>query len=133
MVINSQSIRLPNKKMFFFRSKLTCADWGVYAAECQICGEWYVGQTTNSFSKRWNNHRHMWKSGAKNTTDQAALRVHYDHHHPGEKNKALPSAYKVVFVDKPRTAKLLDFTESVWINRLQAKININKTVLPKIT
>ena len=112
---------------------LTCKDWGIYVAICQICEAVYVGQTSTSFSKRWNSHRATWRKGCKGVGDQAALRVHYDTQHPAGKDKELSQAFIVIFVDKPNEFRNLDFCESLWVNRLQAQINLNRTLLPKIT
>ena len=132
MVVCAKSIRI-NSKEFKIQRTLTCADWGIYAAVCKICDAVYVGQTSTSFSKRFNSHRHIWKKGCKEITDQAALRCHYDTKHPDEKGRTLPQAFKVFFVDQPNSMKQLDLCESLWVNRLQAQININKTLLPRFT
>ena len=132
MFVCAKSIRI-NSKEFKIQRTLTCADWGIYAAVCKICDAVYVGQTSTSFSKRFNSHRHIWKKGCKEITDQAALRCHYDTKHPDEKGRTLPQAFKVFFVDQPNSMKQLDSSESLWVNRLQAQININKTLLPIFT
>ena len=49
-----------NGKLFPLRQVLTCDNHGIYVATCKLCGEQYVGQTSNKFSKRWNSHRSSW-------------------------------------------------------------------------
>ena len=140
MIEYTESIRSPSGRKFLLLLELTCADYGVYVATCLICANQYVGQTYKSFTTRWNSHRATWKKGdvggtAEDKTfgDKAALRLHYFKHHHEEKRRELSSAFKVVFVDRPTSLSRLDLLESQWISRLKAKININKTVLPKIT
>ena len=129
MVACSRHIKI-NGKEFEIRQSLNCSDWGIYAAVCKVCGEAYVGQTATSFSKRFNSHRHIWKKGCKEISDQAALRVHFDTKHQQAKEKPLPQAFVVYFLEKPNI-RSLDVRESLWINRLQAKINISPTILPR--
>ena len=40
--------------------KLNCKDYGIYAACCKNCDNYYVGQTMTSFSQRWTKHRVLW-------------------------------------------------------------------------
>jgi len=49
-------------KLFPLRQMLTCANYGIYVATCKLCGEQYVDQTSNKFSKRWNSHRSSWNA-----------------------------------------------------------------------
>jgi len=49
-------------QIFPLRQMLTCANYGIYIATCKLCGEQYVGQTSNKFSKRWNSHRSSWNA-----------------------------------------------------------------------
>ena len=44
-----------------------------------------------------------------------------------------PKHLKFFFVDQPNSMKQLDLCESLWVNRMQAQININKTLLPRFT
>ena len=39
--------------------------------------------------------------------------------------------FEVTFFQEPRNQQKLDVLESMWINKLVAEININKTILPK--
>ena len=101
-------------------------------ATCSTCYQQYVGQTSTSFSSRWNSHRHAWKKGGVEKNDKAALRIHYQQKHQSTVDLTLPQAYTVTFVDKPCDRGTLDYMESYWIQKLQATININRTILPKI-
>ena len=40
-------------------------------------------------------------------------------------------AFEITFLQEPRNQQKLDVLESMWINKLVAEININKTILPK--
>ena len=133
MVEKTSYIVSEKGRRFAITSHLGCKDYGIYVATCRICKQQYVGQTSESFSKRWNSHRSNWKNGNVEGGDKAALRLHYVNHHSTQQNATLPSIFKVTFVDKPDSFKDLDLMESRWIKRLQAKININETILPQIT
>ena len=132
MVTCSDTIKTPTGKTFRLRTMLICSDWGIYAATCLICNHQYVGQACNSFSTRWNGHRSMWKKGVVEKNDRAALRTHYAKNHSLSNTLTLPQAYSVTFIDKPHSKGMLDIYESQWIQKLKAKININRTVLPTI-
>ena len=131
MVNVTKVIKSIKGRPFHITKVLTCADWGIYAATCVICKEMYVGQTSTSFSKRWCQHRSVWKSGSNDRDDTAALRLHYDEEHNNDKYIPITSAFTVTFLYQPTSTRQLDFAESALINRLDAKININRTVLPK--
>ena len=73
------------------------------------------------------------KNGTRSTNnDAAALKTHYTKYHQDHVNIDISLVFSVTFVDKPDRKSRLDFLESVWINRLRAVININKTLLPKV-
>ena len=74
----------------------------------------------------------MWKKGVVEKNDRAALRTHYAKNHSLSNTLTLPQAYSVTFIDKPHSKGMLDIYESQWIQKLKAKININRTVLPTI-
>ena len=144
MVLNTDRILLPNNKSVGIKSAINCKDHGIYAARCRECHEFYVGQTKNAFSARWNSHRHNWKQtitpvGSRNNLiqddkwrEQNALFLHYRQKHQQRlcATLKLSDAYEVVFVENPKASKL-DLRESVWIRKLNATINIAKTCLPK--
>ena len=56
------------------KHRLDCRDSGVYAAQCLICREFYVGQTMNRFNTRWNGHRSVWRE----VIDEAGVEVFED-------------------------------------------------------
>ena len=61
--------------------------------------------------------------------DRAALKLHYNKNHPTI-FKEFENAFTITFLDSSEDQTELDFLESKWTNKLQAKININKTILP---
>ena len=93
--------------------------------------------------ERWNGHRQDWEHSLKNGNfdnnlenvqekGKKSLSVHYAKFHRDKLIKSkikLADAYKVVFVEKSSKTKL-DIAENFWVNRLRAKINIAKTILP---
>jgi hypothetical protein len=144
MVLQTKVIVLRNGKEIPIRNTINCKDYGIYGAQCNQCMELYIGQTKNSFSKRWSGHRANWNNmvhlkDTKDTgkeedqwNDENALFLHYRKKHRSwlTNNTRLSDAYKVVFIEKPN-AKNLDVRESMWIGKVQATINIAKTYLPK--
>ena len=110
------------------KQNLNCKDYGIYAATCNICNEIYIGQTINSFAKRWNTHRSIWKSNIakqnQEQKDQFALVIHYKKFHKHNIPKKIEEAYRVQFLDRPVRSNL-DFVEQWWIKKTKSKININ--------
>ena len=43
----------------------------------------------------------------------------------------ISDCFEVTFLQEPTNQQKLDVLESMWINKLVAEININKTILPK--
>ena len=64
--------------------------------------------------------------------DDQALFAHFAQQHPEclKENLFLYDAYQVVFLWKPHVEQL-DTEENNWISKLNAKINIMRTFLPK--
>ena len=138
MVWEEQKFQNSDGKFFKSRHHLNCKDFGIYAGQCVICGEFYVGQTKNTFATRWNSHRSMWnrllRTGINPTEklkDDQALFHHYATHHKTklEKQLNLANAFRVIFLERPFLDNL-DIAENFWISKLHAKINIMKTFLP---
>ena len=150
MVCETKTIKIKDDKIIYLKQHLSCKNYGIYAARCLLCSNFYVGQTITSFSQRWNTHRYNWnlkitqntskkKTIFENETDntkddKAALYIHYAKFHKEkisqEENKIkLSEAYQVIFVEQSRKEKL-DITENFWITKLNAQINIAKTYLP---
>ena len=132
MVEETSIIRSESGMCFNINLILSCKNFGIYVATCKVCPAQYVGQTVNSFSERWSSHRSTWKSGVSERNDRAALRVHFVEKHPEKIDINLADAFVVAFVDSPRCPKDLDVLESTWVRRLDARVNINSTVLPRI-
>ena len=67
------------------KQNLNFKDNRKYAATCNICKQIYIGQIINSFTKRWNTHRNIWKNMIVKTnhehTDQFALVINYKKNH----------------------------------------------------
>nr|CAB3263340.1 uncharacterized protein LOC108950821 [Phallusia mammillata] len=120
-------------RRFKISQHLTCRSYGIYVATCLLCHEQYVGQTKNRFATRWSGHRAIWaKFDTSQRNDGTALLHHFKDRHPNEFAKKTPmeSCYCVAFVEQPRTADL-DLAEDRWLNKIDAKINIKKMVLPR--
>ena len=147
MVKDSEEIKTKYGQSIKIRQNLNCKDYGIYAAECKMCSEYYVGQTINPFHERWNGHRKTWKKMINGTTsndkednnkkekynDEQALCNHYEKYHQEKLRKnnfKLSDAFYVYFVEKPPKEKL-DIAENFWISRLKATINIAGTCLPR--
>ena len=149
MVCETNHIKLRTGSFITLKHQLNCKNFGIYGARCRRCQDFYVGQTKNSFSKRWTTHRHHWNKMMNNRKeitsifkekrtnkmelkDDQALFAHYAQKHPGCLNNYLflHDAYEVLFLWKPK-AKDLDIEENHWISKLSAGINIMRTPLPK--
>ena len=140
MVWETKKIKTKEGKHLALKHSLKCTDYGIYGAKCRKCGDFYVGQTVNKFSVRWNGHRQAWenminkkvKLDPNNLKDEQALYLHYRRKHQEVENGLkLWDAYKVVFLESPPKQDL-DIAESYWIGKLDAGINLAKTCLPKI-
>ena len=136
MVVSTNCIVTKNNARIFFFQNLSCSNYGIYAAQCLKCKHIYVGQTKNKFSVRWTSHRYFWRSNCEKSqqSDKAALLIHYNTHHKDffVKNKPdISDCFNVFFLQEPLTFENLDLLESKWIRKLDAEININRTVLPK--
>ena len=129
MVHTTNEIQSKSGNSFILRRRLNCSDSGIYVATCTLCQEQYVGQTITSFATRWNSHRKVWNDGVTEDGDRAALLTHYKKKHNGH-TYTFAEAFLVTFIDRPNSTEHLDIMESNWICRLQADININKTILP---
>ena len=134
MVIPSSFITIENDKRFFFAQRLTCANYGTYAAQCKLCHQIYLGQTKNKFSIIWTNHCTFWKSKkTQNYTDKAALLLHFHNYHKNliSSHAHISECYHVKCFHKPSNYPILDISQSKWINKLKATMNINRILLPQ--
>ena len=147
MVSEKNKIKIKTKTIKLNNSNMNCKSFGIYAAMCKLCGNYYVGQTKNSFSSRFNGHRTTWrkhfnrlKAGMNPEgppTDDQSLFYHYFTEHKEileERSRrdemSLSEAYEVIFLEQPNK-NYLDWCENKWISKLNARINVNKTFLPK--
>ena len=141
MVYDSNKFRNKYNSKFKTQHNLNCKDYGIYAGQCLLCFDLYVGQTKNSFASRWSSHRMMWKKLMENNAecisdegrDDQALYMHYRIHHRNHLQKsafALWDAFRVIFIEKP-PIYLLDSKEDYWISKVNAGINIKNTILPR--
>ena len=147
MVNNTDCINIKGGKTIKIKQVLTCRDYGIYAAQCVLCKETYIGQTCTSFRTRWNTHRNDWremmkkkgtydypvnKDAEQENNDDKALFLHFETNHKQSINNMLNlwDAYSVTFVERPRKNNL-DAAENSWIEKTNAKINKARTHLPK--
>ena len=133
MVVTTSSLSNKAGRLFHLKQRLDCTNFGIYAARCRICAEFYVGQTKNRFSVRWSGHRTSWRSHCLENRNKAALLIHFKSKHSNfiDFNTKIYECYEVIFLQEPPVDKL-DYFESIWISNLDAKINIAKTSLLKI-
>ena len=87
----------------------------VYRARCEVgkCGEAYIGQTRQEFSKRISQHETGFKPGAKNKT---GLAKHVQEKHP-DANLTCKKAFNIKIVEKAKREDL-NKVEQRWINKL---------------
>ena len=137
MVLDQNEFRTKKGELVKLKQRLNCKDYGIYAGQCVVCKHLYVGQTVTSFNIRWNKHRDAWRKGIKGSViknsanDEQALYTHYSKFHQNKlKNLKFWDAYQVIFIEKP-SPENIDVAESYWINKLNAKINIIKSFLPR--
>ena len=69
----------------------------------------------------------------KQHNDRASLLIHFQTWHQKLMNSLpdISDCFEVTFLREPRNQQKLDVSESMWINKLVAEININKTIIPK--
>ena len=89
----------------------------------------------NALCSKMSGHRAFWNNNnaKKEHNDRASLLIHFQTWHK-ELMNSLPDisdCFEVTFLQEPRNQQKLDVLESMWINKLVAEININKTILPK--
>ena len=81
MVVTTSSLSNKAGRLFHLKQRLDCTNFGIYAAKCRVCAEFYVGQTKNRFSVRWSGHRTSWRSHCLENRDKAALLIHFKSKH----------------------------------------------------
>ena len=100
MVISTSFITTENNKKLFLTQHFTCDNYGIYAVQCKLCHQIYIGQTKNKFSIRSTNHRTFWKNNnTQNHTDKAALLLHFHNHHKNfiSSHPDISECYHVIF------------------------------------
>ena len=103
-------------------------------ATCRLCHKQYIGQTINKFSKRWCHHSFIWNQFKYDNIDDNAALLHHYHtfHRPTLQTKPdIADRFFATFVDQP-PKHLLSIYENIWLDQLNATININKMPLPAI-
>ena len=122
-------------KTFPLNQTLTCTNHGIYVTTCVICHEQYVGQTKNKFSMRWSSHRGNWNRPNcefdENNKDKVALLRHFSESHGDVSKPPIHEAYTVTFVEEPNSPSS-DFCEDKWYHKLDAQINIQNMILPRV-
>ena len=122
-------------KIFPLNQKLTCANHSLYVATCVICHEQYVGQTKNKFSTRWSSYRSNWNRPNceidEDNTDKVALLRYFSESHINVNKPPIHEAYTVTFVEEPNSLSL-EFCEDEWYHKLNAQINIENMILPRV-
>ena len=134
MVHETSTITAANGKIFALKQTLDCSNYGIYVATCRLCHKQYIGQTINKFSKRWCHHRFIWNQFKyDNIDDRAALLHHYHTFHRLilQTKPDIADCFFVTFVDQP-PKHFLSIYENIWLDKLNATININKMLLPSI-
>ena len=141
MVKETDTVKPANGEVIKLKQHLNCKNYGIYLATCKICGENYVGQSKNAFATRWRGHRKIWKETInlqnieinKKNKDEQALVLHYKNNHKEKmkiKSPELSDIYNVTFLEQSNKSSL-NLAENFWISKMNAKINIMKTFLPK--
>jgi len=123
MVDDNEFIKTKENNNIKMRTVLNCKNYGIYAAQCLKCNEFYVGQTKNSFNTRWNTHRTNWKKfqrkfNVNDKSEESALFKHYYVNHKNNlENLTSKKAYNVIFIEEP-SFRSLDYKE----NNLDKKV-----------
>ena len=134
MVHQTSTITAANGKIFSLKQTLDCSNYGIYVATCGLCHKQYVGQTINKFSKRWCHHRFIWNQFKyDNIDDKATLFHHYHtlHRLTLQTKPDIADCFFVTFKDQP-SKHFLSIYQNIWLDKLNATININKMLLPSI-
>jgi len=122
-------------KTFPLNQKLTCENHSIYVATCVVCHEQYVGQTKNKFFTRWSSHRSSWNRPNceidEYNKDKVALLRHFSESHGNVNKQPIHEAYIATFVEEPNS-RSLDFCEDKWYHKLNAEIDIQNRILPRV-
>ena len=135
MVDENEFIKTKENRTIKIRTVLNCKNYGIYAAKCLKCNDYYVGQTKNSFNTKWNAHRTNWKKfprkfNVNDKSEESALFKHYYVNHKNNLENLRRKAY-VIFIEEPNF-RSSDYKESLWIKKLEAKINISRAIYSEL-
>jgi len=120
---------MTKNRTFLPNQNLTCANYSIYVATCVICQRQYVGHMVNKFSKRWSSHRGTWnkpdkkKMTAANSSHRGTINCSTASQKP-----PICEAYTVTFVEQT-SFHSIDTCEDKWLNKLNARINIQSMIL----
>ena len=122
-------------KTFPLNQKLTCANHGIYVATCVIYHDQYVGPTKNKFCTRWLSHRSHWNRPDceidENNKNKVAFSRHFSEFQGNVNKPPIHEAYTVIFVEQ-RNSFSLDFCEEKGYHKLNAQVNIQNMILPRV-
>ena len=106
-------------------SSYKCQNFSGFGHSHKIMQMWhaldfYVGQTSNKFSKRWNSHRSSWNVvNLSDDQEQVPLLQHVVHEHKIEKKPKISECFIVTFVEQP-SYDYLDICEDTCLNKISA-------------
>ena len=107
-----------------------------YLCSCVTCHEQYVRQTKNKFSPRWSSHRSNWNRPDceidENNKDKVALSRHFSEFHSNADKPPIHEAYKSLLLLKNTNSLSLDSCEDKWYHKLNAQINMQNLILPRV-
>ena len=70
----------------------------------------------------------QWKFNVNDKSEELSLSKHYYVNHKNNlENLTIEKAYDFIFIKEPNL-RTLDYKESIWIQMLEAKINISRTI-----
>ena len=135
MVISTSFITTENNKNYFSHNALLV----ITTEYRQLNANYVIKFTLDKLKTNFQldgltNHRTFWKNNnTQNRTDKVALLLHFHNHHKNfiSLHPDISECYHVIFLQEPKYYHNLDISESKWIKKLKATININRTLLPK--
>ena len=102
-------------------------------ATCRLCHKQYIGQTIDKFSKRWCHHKVIWNQFKYDKIDDKAALLHHCHTYQLtlQTKPDIADYFFGTFADQP-PKHFLSIYENIWLDKVNATININKMLLPSI-
>jgi hypothetical protein len=86
---------------------------GVYKIQCGFCEQYYIGQTQRTLQKRFQEH----KNDIQKRNPKSALAEHLKNSHRKIPNDRFRNALKISLLYKTQKKRLLNFVESVYIQK----------------